>query len=78
MVLVEIKGICVFVVSLAVVAFEGALTAFFVYLSSHKRDFWELIYERSNKNFEREHCSDRSKKGKLLIKNEYLTERIRL
>lgn len=28
--------------------------------------------------FEREHCSDRSKKGKLLIKNEYLTERIRL
>ena len=28
--------------------------------------------------FEREHCSDRSRKGKLLIKNEYLTERIRL
>lgn len=50
MVLVEIKEIGVFVVSLAVVAFMGALTAFFVYLSSHKREFWELIYERSNKD----------------------------
>ena len=50
MVLVEIKEIGVFIVSLAVVAFVGALTAFFVYLSSHKREFWELIYERSNKN----------------------------
>lgn len=28
--------------------------------------------------FEREHCSDRSKKGKLLIKEEYIRERIRL
>lgn len=28
--------------------------------------------------FEREHCSDRTRKGKLLIKSEYLTERIRL
>lgn len=28
--------------------------------------------------FEREHCSDRSSKGKLLIKEKYLTERVRL
>lgn len=28
--------------------------------------------------FEREHCSDRSKKGKLLIKEEYIRERVRL
>lgn len=48
--LVEIKEIGVFVVSVVVTASLGALTAFFVYLSSHKRDFWELIYERSNKN----------------------------
>jgi len=28
--------------------------------------------------FEKEHCSDRSFKGKLLIKEKYLTERVRL
>lgn len=28
--------------------------------------------------FEKEHCSDRTKKGKLLIKDKYLSERIRL
>lgn len=28
--------------------------------------------------FEKEHCSDRSSKGKLLIKEKYLTERVRL
>lgn len=50
MVLVEIREIGVFVVNVVVIALLGALTAFFVYLSSHKREFWELIYERSNKN----------------------------
>lgn len=50
MVLVEIKEIGVFVLGLVVSAFIGALTTFFVYLSSHKREFWELIYERNNKN----------------------------
>lgn len=28
--------------------------------------------------FEKEHCSDRTKKGKLLIKDKYLSERVRL
>lgn len=49
MVLVEIREIGVFVVNVVVIALLGALATFFVYLSSHKRDFWELIYETSNK-----------------------------
>lgn len=49
MVLVEIKEMGAVIIGLVATALLGALATFFVYLSSHKRKFWELIYETSNK-----------------------------
>ena len=42
-------------------------------------DKQNLIYIRDCLlTFEREHCSDRTKKGKLLIKDEFIKERVKL
>ena len=42
-------------VSVVALVLMGALATFFVYLSSHKREFWELIYETNNKNYDKRH-----------------------
>lgn len=53
MVLVEIRGIGVIIIYVVALATMGALATFFVYLSCHKREFWELIYETNNKNYDK-------------------------